>query len=467
MDSILRELERTFRVTDSPEDGLAYYRARFRVELLPIFGNVILDIAQNGLDLSEVSSYSRPQLNRITTELRLGAGDIQLIYGLLCHTKLGLDPDVYFFDIWTLSKRPVTCGKCRKSGPHKCIAAGQRENRAQAIPGNYPDYNLDNHLRLWMPDPDKQSEKGQRYIYSAHKWAFRPATSNPLWNNGEWYLASISEAGSYDDAKIPRNKGWFYMENIPYDKFGWTQKPTEAVKGKGHSWRGRCRIVLDSLSGVFPLNFEHGLPQQPPNLVTGPCTEYRELPKGGTIYIPGVGQVPTGGTITVMGGPGMSTEQVIDTSTQCGHGYTDSPWGNFPLCPPTWSDTNEIAAKYCEQCLKPIPLDTRTGKFTICSDCVERMRRQNSLEEYLDYQMETEQGENYYCSDCETTTDNYEEEEVDGEMVLIHDPCGEVLSIMYSCPYCENEYHETPQEANDCCTKITPIDWPDLIKDYP
>ena len=84
-----------------------------------------------------------------------------------------------------------------------------------------------------------------------------------------------------------------------------------------------------------------------------------------------------------------------------------------------------------------------------------------------DERMEMEEMENYYCPGCSSVTSRYEEEEIDGEIVMMHEECGEALTLRYSCPYCKNEYHETPEDAVNCCTKITPIDWPSIIKDYP
>jgi hypothetical protein len=155
----------------------------------------------------------------------------------------------------------------------------------------------------------------------------------------------------------------------------------------------------------------------------------------------------------------MHAEQVFDTSTTCRHGHFDGD----PLCPPRWGDTGEEAGvKHCDTCRRLLPEDYKGfNAFDNCEDCITRMRRSESG--HIEYVLDMfEEHPEFFCQTCEDDGENpYHEEEICESCQEYYGDRAPKLIPTFQCRYCKLYYNDDMQAAIDCCTKITPWEFPD------
>ena len=389
MDEYLRTLERRYRSSESPQDGLALLQALLRsgsVILLDGFnqaswraaGNASLRLDASKLELcGELLSET---LARLLAEARrtpyrgpaqpLGATTpvpgMDAIYAILCRynddrphqsTSMVGRPS-YSIYLFTLTKTVGACQYCRVGYPHDCEAFVHPASNGQVISVEHEEctdedpllieaYELDPPIkRTWYPTQEAPRRMEVTVHYHLNRWVFSSvidAGTTPT----PWRLINNLSAGDFNDAAdveyivqmLPRS---FKDYNASHPGYG----PPSRSQEKD------CLVIFDKLSETIPQISPHQPLEQPPTLLTEACEEFEVIPGGQVITEMVRGQM----------------RLVKDNTTTCGHGYISRPQF-IPLCPPRWSD-GEQAGWRCNSCAKLLGMEAgRPGDLIMCKVC--------------------------------------------------------------------------------------------------
>lgn len=400
MDEYLRTLERRYRSSGSPQDGLALFQALLRsgsVIILDNFnqsawkalGKLGFELDASKLELcGELLSGT---LARLLTEARrtpyrgppqpMGVTTpvpgMVAIYAILCRynddrphqsTSLIGRPS-YRIYLFTLTKSLGACQYCRVGYPHDCEAFVHPASNGQVISAEPEEceeedpllieaYELDPPIkRTWYPSQEAPRRMEVTVHYHLHRWIFSSiidAETTPT----TWRLINNLSAGDFNDEADAEHISQMLARSF--------KEYNGSHPGYGPASRSQekdCLLILNTLSETIPQGSPHEPLEQPPTLVTLPCEEFEVIPGG---------QV-----ITEMVGGQMRL--VADNTTNCGHGYLSDP-RFLPLCPPRWSD-GEQAGWRCNGCGKLLGMEAgRPGDLIMCKLCRVKARLEQDAE---------------------------------------------------------------------------------------